>query len=55
VKVKKSDFISEILNGDNKIGEYFGKEESVDFNHEHRKHIVLNFPALPLLLVGDDK
>jgi hypothetical protein len=32
VKIKKSDFISEILNGDNKIGEYFGSDEQMDFN-----------------------
>jgi hypothetical protein len=53
VKVKKSDFISEILNGDNKIGEYFGKEEDIDFNREHRKTIVLNIPCITLLLIGE--
>ena len=53
VKIKKSDFISEILNGDNKIGEYYGKDELIDYNLEHRKYIVLNMPALTLLLIGD--
>ena len=53
VKIKKSDFISQILNGDNKIGEYFGKDEYIDYNLEHRKYIVLNMPALTLLLIGE--
>jgi hypothetical protein len=53
VKIKKSDFISEILNGDNKIGEYFGKDEYIDYNLEHRKYIVLNMPALTVLLLGE--
>jgi hypothetical protein len=37
VKIKKVDFISEILNGENKIGEYFGNDESIDYNQQHRK------------------
>jgi hypothetical protein len=41
------------LNGDNKIGEYYGKDEYIDYNLEHRKYIVLNMPALALLLIGE--
>ena len=36
-KVKKVDFISDILNGDNKIGEYFGKDAEIDHDMMHRK------------------
>jgi hypothetical protein len=53
-KVRKVDFISEILNGDNKIGEYFGKDVEIDHNMIHRKQVALNIPALTLLIMGSD-
>jgi hypothetical protein len=53
-KVKKVDFISEILNGDNKIGEYFGKDAEIDYDMMHRKQVALNIPALIMLIMGAD-
>ncbi len=53
-KIKKVDFISEILNGDNKIGEYFGQEIDIDHNLIHRRIITLNIPALALTLLGEE-
>lgn len=51
-KVKKVDFISEILNGENKIGEYFGKDIEIDHDLIHRRLIVLNMPAMTYIVMG---
>jgi hypothetical protein len=52
-KVKKVDFISEILSsGENKIGEYFGKDVEVDHDMIHRRLVALNIPALSVIVMG---
>ena len=46
------DFISEILSGENKIGEYFGKDIEVDHDMIHRRLVALNIPALTYIMMG---
>ncbi len=53
-KVKKVDFISEILSGENKIGEYFGKDLEIDHDMIHRRLVALNIPALTYIIMGVD-
>jgi hypothetical protein len=53
-KVKKVDFISEILSGENKIGEYFGKDIEIDHDMIHRRLVALNIPALTYIVMGSE-
>ncbi len=52
--MKKVDFISEILSGENKIGEYFGKDIEVDHDMIHRRLVAMNIPALTYIVMGAD-
>ena len=52
--MKKVDFISEVLSGDNKIGEYFGKDIEVDHDMIHRRLVALNIPALTYIVMGSE-
>ena len=50
--IKKVDFISEVLNQDSKLNEFLGKNEVVDHSLVQRKLIVLNLPALSIMLMS---